>query len=116
MSFIAAHHGSACDPVAGSLERVQPGSRLPRFFFRALLLFYAKFISREREKFLFEGKSIFPSEIFISLQNFFEARRNIAGRNFVYTGAALYRAAQGEIQKKPRGGSRGVVTRSFSGR
>jgi len=31
---------------------------------------------------------------------FMEARRNILRWNFVYTGAAPYRAAQGEIQKK----------------
>jgi hypothetical protein len=66
--------------------------------------------------FFFEGKSISPPQFFASLQNFMEARRNIPLRHFVYTGAAPYRAAQGEIQKKPRGGSRGVMTRSFSGR
>jgi len=66
--------------------------------------------------FFSEGKSISPPQFSASLQNFMEARRNIPLRHFVYTGAAPYRAAQGEIQKKPRGGSRGVMTRSFSGR
>jgi hypothetical protein len=42
--------------------------------------------------------------------------RNIPRRGFVYMRAAAHSAVQGEIQKKPRGGSRGVVTRSFSGR
>ena len=36
--------------------------------------------------------------------------------SFVYTSAAAAAAVRGKIQKKPRGGSRGAVTRSFSGR
>ena len=56
------------------------------------------------------------AQFYAPLQNFMEARRNIPACNFVYTGAAPCQAAQGEIQKKPRGGSRGVMTRSFSGR
>jgi hypothetical protein len=66
--------------------------------------------------FSFEDKSISPPQFSAPLQNFMRARRNIPLRHFVYTGAAPYRAAQGETQKKPRGGSRGAVTRSFSGR
>ena len=47
----------------------------------------------------------------------FEAkRRNIRVAPLVYTGAVRYAAALGEIQKKPRGGSRGAMTRSLSGR
>jgi hypothetical protein len=64
----------------------------------------------------FEGQSMNPAQFSARSQDFMEARRNIPSCNFVYTGAAPYRAAQGEIQKKPRGGSRGVMTRSFSGR
>jgi hypothetical protein len=43
-------------------------------------------------------------------------RRNIRVAPLVYTGAVRYAAALGEIQKKPRGGSRGAMTRSLSGR
>ena len=43
-------------------------------------------------------------------------RRNIREAPFVYTGADRYTAALGEIQKNPRGGSRGAMTRSLSGR
>ncbi len=43
-------------------------------------------------------------------------RRNIREAPLVYTGAVRYAAALGEIQKKPRGGSRGAMTRSLSGR
>ena len=43
-------------------------------------------------------------------------RRNIRETPFVYTGAVRYATALGEIQKKPRGGSRGAMTRSLSGR
>jgi hypothetical protein len=50
------------------------------------------------------------------IQEFIASSRNIRNGQFVYTGAAGYRAVQGEIQKKPRGGSRGVMTRSLSGR
>jgi hypothetical protein len=85
----------------------------PQFFScifrRSLFLEIAK-------AFFFEGKPISPPQFSASLQDFMEARRNIPLRHFVYTGAAPYRAAQGEIQKKPHGGSRGVMTRSFSGR
>ena len=49
-------------------------------------------------------------------ENLWPKRRNIRGAAFVYTGAARYAAALGEIQKKPRGGSRGAMTRSLSGR
>jgi hypothetical protein len=55
-------------------------------------------------------------QFFLLMQSFIISRRNIPGLLIVYTGAATCRAAQGEIQKKPRGGSRGVMTRSFSGR
>jgi hypothetical protein len=43
-------------------------------------------------------------------------RRNIREAPFVYTGADRYTAALGKIQKNPRGGSRGAMTRSLSGR
>jgi hypothetical protein len=49
-------------------------------------------------------------------QNFLGAARNIRSECFVYTSAAGYRAVLGEIQKKPRGGSRGAMTRNLSGR
>jgi hypothetical protein len=57
-----------------------------------------------------------PLQIFSSMQNFIKSLRNIPRRDFVYAGAAVHSAVQGGIQKKPRGGSRGVLTRSFSGR
>jgi hypothetical protein len=79
------------------------------FFIRSL------FPEIARELF-FEAESISSPQIPAFLQDFMEARRNIRLCHFVYTVAAPYRAAQGEIQKKPRGGSRGVMTRSFSGR
>jgi type IV secretory pathway VirB3-like protein len=46
---------------------------------------------------------------------FADQPRNIPISTFVYWGAAAYSAVRGKMQK-PRGGSRGVVTRSFSGR
>src|SRR6266850_1807266 len=49
-------------------------------------------------------------------KNLSPKRRNIREAPFVYTGAVRYAAALGEIQKKPRGGSRGAMTRSLSGR
>src|SRR6266478_1127749 len=49
-------------------------------------------------------------------ENLWPKRRNIREAAFVYTGADRYAAALGEIQKKPRGGSRGAMTRSLSGR
>jgi hypothetical protein len=62
----------------------------------------------------FERKLIFFSLPFASLKNFIGARRNIPLRKFVYTGAAPYRAAQGEIQKKtPRWQPRGYDTQFF---
>jgi hypothetical protein len=48
--------------------------------------------------------------------NIWPKRRNIHVATLVYTGAVRYAAALGEIQKKPRGGSRGAMTRSLSGR
>jgi hypothetical protein len=65
--------------------------------------------------FLMKNKDV-PLQFFVSLKDFIAFPRNIPGRVFVYIGAAAYSAVQGEIQKKPRGGSRGVMTRSFSGR
>jgi hypothetical protein len=62
------------------------------------------------------GKNISLFQFGVVIEHFIPLRRNIRKWHFVYTGAAGYRAAQGEIQKKPRGGSRGVMTRSLSGR
>ena len=73
------------------------------------------FLANAEDSFLRESQS-FQQQFSARLQDFIAAGRNIPCGLFVYTGAALYRAAQGEIQKKPRGGSRGVMTRSFSGR
>jgi predicted Zn-dependent protease len=61
-------------------------------------------------------KNISRFQFGVLIQNFIPFLRNIRNGQFVYTGAAGYRAVQGEIQKKPRGGSRGVMTRSLSGR
>ena len=47
---------------------------------------------------------------------FIPLARNIPFSHFVYTGAAACRAVRGKIEKEPRGGSRGVMTRSLSGR
>ena len=58
------------------------------------------------------GSSIFSA----GAKKFPAGPRNILPERFVYTGAARNAAVLGEIQKKPRGGSRGVVTRSLSGR
>lgn len=50
----------------------------------------------------------------LTMQDFMEAPRNIPLCHFVYTVAAPYRAAQGEIQKKtPRWQPRGHDTQSF---
>jgi hypothetical protein len=61
-------------------------------------------------------KNIARFQFGVVIQNFIPFQRNIRNGHFVYTGAAGYRAVQDEIQKKPRGGSRGVMTRSLSGR
>jgi len=46
-----------------------------------------------------------------------DSRRNINGGRFVYTSAAGRAAQVSQISKeKPRGGSRGAMTRSLSGR
>jgi hypothetical protein len=49
------------------------------------------------------------------LSGIFLAARNIRSGAFVYTSAAEYGLFRPDIEK-PRGGSRGVVTRSLSGR
>jgi hypothetical protein len=49
------------------------------------------------------------------LVGIFLAARNIRPRTLVYTSAAEYGLFRLDIEK-PRGGSRGVVTRSLSGR
>src|ERR1700747_1484333 len=103
MKLLRKHVSISCGRV---LQRTTPTLLI---FRRALFLEIAK-------RFFFEGKSISPSQFSAALQNFMESRRNIPLRHFVYTGAAPYRAAHGEIQKNPRGGSRGAMTRSFSGR
>jgi hypothetical protein len=51
-----------------------------------------------------------------TIATFIPLARNIPTAHFVYTGAAAYRAVGGKIEKEPRGGSRGVMTRSLSGR
>jgi hypothetical protein len=49
------------------------------------------------------------------LVEIFPPARNIRSRTLVYTSAAEYGLFRLDIEK-PRGGSRGVVTRSLSGR
>ena len=57
------------------------------------------FLKSQKDSFLRENQSLRRN--FLRLcQIFMEAGRNIPPRNFVYTGTAPYRAAQGEIQKK----------------
>jgi hypothetical protein len=51
-----------------------------------------------------------------TISSFIPLPRNILISHFVYTGAAAYRAVRGKTEKEPRGGSRGVMTRSLSGR
>jgi len=70
------------------------------------------FSRSQRNSFLREKQSLRHNFLHLC-KIFMEARRNIHRRKFVYTGAAPYRAAQGEIQKKPRGGSRGVRDTQF---
>src|SRR5256886_15178268 len=62
----------------------------------------------------FEGKAISPTAISCIFGRFYRGQRNIPPCHFVYTGAAPYRAAQGEIQKKPpRWQPRGYDTQFF---
>src|SRR5215467_10436247 len=98
-----------CKKTHPNLVREETQDCFPLFFRRSLSLGIAK-------GFFVEGKSISRPRFSASLQDFIAAPRNIPLRYFVYTGAAPYWAAQGESEKKPRGGSRGVLTRSFSGR
>jgi len=64
----------------------------------------------------FEGKAISPTAISCIFGRFYRGQRNIPRCHFVYTGAAPYRLLKARFRKNPRGGSRGVMTRSFSGR
>jgi hypothetical protein len=83
-------------------------------FFRTPL---ENFYSLERsERFAACKNSISRFEFDVVFKSFIPFPRNIPNKQFVYTDAAGYRAVQSEIQKKPRGGSRGVMTRSLSGR
>jgi hypothetical protein len=98
-----------------SIKRpVQFRRRRSSVFFRIPL---ENFYSLERSKIFAACKNSIPRFQFdVVFKSFIPFPRNIPNRQFVYTGAAGCRAVQGEIQKKPRGGSRGVMTRSLSGR
>ena len=69
-------------------------------------------LNPKKDYFLREKQS-FQLQFPASLQDFIAAKRNIPHRHFVYTGAAPYRAAQGEIQKTPRWQPRGHDTQFF---
>src|SRR5207248_11228428 len=86
------------------LEVINPFSRI---FSGSLFLEIVKGL-------FFEGKAISPAAISCTFGRFYRAQRNIPRCHFVYTGAAPYRAAQGEIQKKPpRWQPRGYDTQFF---
>jgi len=72
--------------------------------------------SASAHRFRFREDKHFRTQFLRLLDSFITFKRNIRRSDFVYIGAAAHSAVQGEIQKKPRGGSRGVTTRSFSGR
>jgi hypothetical protein len=80
-------------------------------------LFYGLFIRRIGKTALPQADCVVAAGIHeMTIGNFLGCWRNIQARSFVYTGAARLTVALGKIQKKPRGGSRGAVTRSLSGR
>ena len=92
-------------------------TRQARNSFLEKAIFYGLFIRRL-------GKTAFPQAdravaagiLQMTAGNFLSCWRNIRAGSFVYTGAARLTVVLGKIQKKPRGGSRGAVTRSLSGR
>src|SRR5713226_7938111 len=77
--------------------------------------FYEKFTTRSWRVALPQAKCVAAGGTWeIRAGNLFDRWRNIRAVSFVYTGAARNAVVPGKIQKKPRGGSRGAMTRSLS--
>src|SRR2546430_15062700 len=72
--------------------------------------------SASADGFRFRENKHFRTQFLRLHESFITFRRNIRRSDFVYIGAAAHSAVQGEIQKKPRGGSFFFFKRSFSRR